>query len=313
MIFRSIAFGFLSMAAACLDAADPPPGRAMWVYQTREILASVDERAALLDFCAARSISDLFWQVYFDRESTPPRLMEVEALRAFLKQAHGRGLRVHTLGGDPSHVLKENHPRVLAMVDEILAFNAEGEAFDGIHLDVEPHVLTRWQKATAEERTELITQMVELHTQVAEHIHQAAPALSYGVDLVFWLNRTDDAGRLLYPVTFRGETRDAADFLMEVTDNIGLMGYRETAEGRNGIIDLAEPLIAEADAARSRIWVGVKMADQGLPHETFFGRSEEEMMQELEKVEHRFRSHRGFAGLSFFHYGPFRQMAVPAR
>jgi hypothetical protein len=86
------------------------------------------------------------------------------------------------------------------------------------------------------------------------------------------------------------------------------MSYRNTAEGRNGIVSLVARTIDYADTTKAKIFAGVKMADIGPPTEGFFGRSEEEMMAALQPVEAAYRSHQSYAGLAFFMYEAFKSM-----
>lgn len=292
---------------ATLADASEPPMRAMWVYKTGEIMASAAEQGALFAFCAERQITDLFWQVHFDR-SDAMKLKEQEPLRAFLKAAHGQRLRIHTLGGDPVHTLTRNHERVLAMADEVLAFNRGGEPLDGMHLDIEPHALPAWKDASVEDNCALLTQLVDLHTKMAARLHEADPRLQYGADIVFWLDKLKPDGTPAYPVTYNGVTQDAAKFILDVVDNVGIMSYRSSVDGKNGMLALVERTIAYADTARGRAFVGVNMASQSTPKESFFGSTESAMMSQLKKVDDAYRGHRGYAGLSFFQYEAFKVM-----
>lgn len=286
--------------------------RAMWVYKTAPIEASAPEQAHLFGFCRQRGITDLFWQAHFDRANDDRRVMaDSPGLRAFLRAAHQHALRIHALGGDPAHTLARNHPRVLAMADGLIAFNVggqPGETFDGLHLDIEPHALPEWKKASPAEKCDLLTQFVTVHTLAAGRLHTAAAHLLYGADIVFWLDKTNPDGSPAYPVTFRGITKDAAKHLLDVVDNVGIMSYRDTAEGRNGILALVEKTIAYADTARGRAFVGVKMAGIGPKNEGFFGQTEAQMMAKLRPVDDTCRTHRGYAGLAFFMYEAFKVM-----
>ena len=281
--------------------------RAMWVYKTEPIMASASEQGQLFTFCKERRITDLFWQVHFDR-SNGTVLKDAVPTRTFLKAAHAQSIRIHTLGGDPYHTLAKNHERVLAMADAILEFNKSGEPFDGMHLDIEPHALPLWKKATEAEKCDLLTQFVDVHTKVAEHLHAADPHLLYGADIVFWLDKLKPDGTAAYPVTYRGVTKDAAKFLLDALDNVGIMSYRNTAEGKNGIVALVANTIAYGDTASARAFVGVKMANVGPKIEGFFGSTEAEMMAKLRPVDETYGPHRGYAGLAFFMYEAFRVM-----
>ncbi len=300
----------LAMIFAIASAASAEPAmRAMWVYKTEPILASSAEQEQLFAFCHQRQVTDLFWQVHYERLPEDHYSMRnPEPSHQFLAAAHRQSIRIHALGGDPAHALTKNHGRVLGMADALLSFNQAGEPFDGMHLDIEPHALPQWKKATEAEKCDLLTQFVDVHTKVAERLHAAEPKIIYGADIVFWLDKTKTNGSPVLPVTYRGATKDAAKHLLDVIDNVGIMSYRDTAEGRNGINAIVEKTITYADTAKGRAFVGVKMANIGPKMESFFGQTEQAMMKALQPVDETYGPHRGYAGLAFFTYEAFRAM-----
>lgn len=303
--FAPLCLGFLLLfiGLAPLRAQE----RAMWVYRTEALLASQAEQESLLAFCKERRITDLFWQINRDRTQNHA-VKHADATRAFLQAAHEQLIRVHALDGDPADTFTRNHDRVLAKVEAVIAFNEAGERFDGLHLDIEPHALKEWKTLVDAEKADWLTQLVTIHGRVAERAQALKPALIYGADIVFWLGKTHSDGSLAYPVTYRGVTKDAAAHLLEVVDNVGIMGYRGSAEGSNGLIAIAAKTVEQADHARGRAYVGVKMAAMGGKDESFYGRTESQMMAELNKVDAAFAGHRGYAGICFFMYEAFRVM-----
>ena len=300
-----------ALVAPTLIAATPAT-RAMWVFKTEAIMASASEQNALFAFCGERGITDLFWQCHYEKTDGGGRSLKDAAVnRAFLRSAHAKAIRIHALGGDPSHALTKNHEHVMAMVDALLAFNRAGkpdERFDGMHPDIEPHALPQWKTADNSAKCDLLTQFVTVNALAAERLRGGDASLAYGADIVFWLDKMKPDGAPVYPVTFRGKTKDAAKHLLDVVDNVGIMSYRNASEGRNGMIQLVANTIAYADTARGRAFVGVKMADIGPKMETFFGQTETEMMKALRPVDETYGSHRGYAGLAFFMYEAFKIM-----
>ena len=286
--------------------------RGIWIYKTDAIAPSTEANDQLFDFCEKRHITDLFWQVHFAKLPEGARVLEnMDETRAFLKRAHARSLRIHALFGDPSHTLKAKHAIVFASTDGVIAFNRDGPAdarFDGVHLDIEPHGLQQWKKVDLAQKCHLLSQFVEVNIKTATRVHAVAPRLIYGADIVFWLDKTSADGQAAYPVTFHGVTKDAAKHLLDVVDHVAIMSYRNTAEGRNGIIELVAKTIEYADTCKAKAFVGVKMADVGPRMESFYGQSEAQMMTALQPVDESFRLRPGYAGLAFFMYEAFKTM-----
>jgi len=287
--------------------------RAMWVYEPETLLASPAARAELLQFCQPRRITDLFLQTHFESKSKDGsyQIADAAKVQGFLRETTKQGLRIHALAGDPSWALTANHGKALARVEALAAFNEMADAsarFAGLHFDIEPHAMPEWKTASEEEKRGLLTQFVELNAQIVERLHERAPGTLYGADIAFWLDKVKEDGTPVYPVTFRGTTKDPTKHLLEMVDNLGLMSYRDKVEGRNGIISIVERSIASADTAKGRAFVGVKMANIGPKMESFFGRTEQEMNAELRKVDEAYGSHRGYAGIAFFMYSAYKVM-----
>jgi hypothetical protein len=313
--FRIIPFAlgfFLALTIRGTWAADVP-GHGMWVYNTAAIASSIQEQERLFSFCRERGIRDLFWQVHFSKTEVPVCILEnATAQRSFLRAAHEHKIRVHALTGDPSHTRLPKHARVLALLEALLIFNADsddGSRFDGLHLDIEPHGLPEWKSADKELRCELLSQFVEMHRVVAERLRREQDPIQLGTDLVFWLNKTDPDGLPEYPVALHGQTKDPMAFILDLVDRVAIMSYRDTTEGRNGIVAIVAPTLSQAGFTKAKVYVGVKMAPIGSAKESYYGRSEAEMWSDLKSVDEAYGTQPSYAGMAFFHYESFQEMA----
>lgn len=289
---------------------------AMWVYKTEALLEDPQAQATLFAFCKSRQITDLFWQTHFipaPQSDTPGSLtFPYEAkLHPFLSDATAQGLRIHALMGDPAHTNPEKHHRILTQAQAILTFNQNAPPnarFFGLHSDIEPHGLKAWKTANPAQRNLLLTQLVDVSKKLADLLHAADPPLAFGADLTWWFDKSLPDGTPAYPVTFNGITKDATRHLLDFADNIGIMSYRNTTEGRNGITALVKKAITYADTARGRVFVGVKMANIGPASESYFGSTETIMQQSLLPLRQTYAPHRGYAGIAYFMYEAYQTM-----
>jgi hypothetical protein len=105
--------------------------------------------------------------------------------KAFVAEAHRRDMKLHALDGDPHYAPRDQHRAALSIVTAVVAYNAAAapnERFDGVHFDVEPHVLLDWRVRQLRER--LLEDYLELNARAAAVAHDAG--LAYGVDVPFW-------------------------------------------------------------------------------------------------------------------------------
>jgi len=231
---------------------------AMWAWHSKEVLLDEAKGEELLNFCKDKNIGILFFQLQYQfidrgqfskRELSPTvvcRLLYETKLRAFLKDAHSRGITVYALDGSPGFCLETGHPLVLAQINAILGFNkkAKGaqERFDGIHYDNEPYLLPAYNSNLKEA---ILSQFLSLHRKCKELINSNGAKLEYGIDIPFWFDGLDSLDRKL----------------IDICDDVGIMDYRNFAAGPDGITAHALDKLKYAAAVKKKVFVGVETSE----------------------------------------------------
>ncbi len=243
----------------------PDQPRAMWVWKARSLLYDAEWRNELLDFCDAQNIGVLWVQLHYtlkrlDGGNVGCQLQRVTQLRRFLKNAHRRGISVHALDGDPSYCRRELHHIPLSLIDAVLEFNNVGgdrERFDGIHLDNEPYLLPHWRDH--ELREQLLKEYLELNVECQRRVRRQKN-VQFGVDLPFWWHHRDEhTGRAQADVSFHGKRQAASLHCIELLDNVGIMNYRDRADGADGMITLGRDLLQFSDKVQGAdLYLGVE-------------------------------------------------------
>ena len=109
----------------------------LWVWKTAEVLAKPGSAESLRDFAKANGINEIYVSV-----SSRDRVAEGSPVVALIDLLHQSHIRVEALL-DSIDSDKAGEPRdaFLAKARTIVEFNAAHpqSAFDGIHLDIEPH------------------------------------------------------------------------------------------------------------------------------------------------------------------------------
>ncbi|MDD4879154.1 MAG: hypothetical protein PHR22_01700 [Candidatus Omnitrophica bacterium] len=271
--------------------------RAMWEWNSIEPILKEDKRKELFDFCEKHKINELFAQLHYSLsggQDVKCELSYKDQLRSFLKDAHERKIRVHALDGDPTLILRGNHPKLLAEVKAILEFNAQGkpgERYDGIHLDNEPYLLVGYNGPF---RKEVLLQFLEANKKCMDLMRASGRDVVYGVDIPYWFLEKG-AG---VDVKFGGTVKPVGEHIIDITDNIGVMDYRNFADGDDGIIAHGREEVEYATKAGKKVYIGVETYRPEPEHVIFiYGQPEFEFNKRLESVGGQFAKqymHNGF-------------------
>lgn len=248
--------------------------RTMWLWKLTEFLDNETAREGLFDLCATEGVEQLWVQVGYkvdplsvsasqpNGKAAPAHveLRHEDKLRAFLAAAHKTRLQVHALDGDPEFCARAKHSIPLGVVEAILAFNQASspeQRFDGIHFDNEPHALLGWADRTRRER--MLKEFLDVHVECQRRVRTQS-GLSFGVDIPFWWHHTDSqTGRPVGEVTINGKRKPASHHCVDLFDNVGIMNYRDNADGADGMVVHGQDVLRYADEAKgARVFMGVE-------------------------------------------------------
>jgi hypothetical protein len=175
-------------------------------------------------------------------------------LRSSLAEAHRAGIAIEVLDGFPEYALRENHAIPLATVDAVTTFNRgapAAERIDGVHFDNEIHLLLGWHSPRL--RPGLMAEFLEMHVEAQRRVREAG-GMSFGVDIPFWWATGSNVS-----VEWGGARKPIAFHLVERLDTVGIMDYRDRAEGADGIIAHGILTLMHADAVKgARVFIGVE-------------------------------------------------------
>lgn len=250
-------------------------GRAAWVWR-------VDDPDALVTFAAARRLDELFVHVPVRVDTHP----ELPNLGRLARAAHARGIRVAALGGDPGWL---DDPA--AVVTEWLAPALGTGLFDGVHLDVEPHLT-----APSASRP-----MVDRFVAVVRGVAESVPiGIPLEADVRFW-----------YPDVPAGG-RDLMSTLAPIVDAVTVLSYRNRTSGRDGSVALTSPTARIVAAAGRRFRVGQETVDLGPDpaerKQTFYGRPREELETAMGIIDNAFGAMLGYVGTAVHDWRGYQRL-----
>lgn len=255
--------------------------KATWLWHT-DLIASEPDR--ILSFAKEQGVNLLYLKVDTSRKPA--------YYQPFMKKASEAGVKVHALGGHAKWGLEQNRSMILTLTDWVVAYNrnvAEEEKFSGIHLDIEPYLLTEW-------KTDQASLLRQWMGNVEAYIGRAKqdPTLEVGCDIPFWLDNTylPDA-----PAT------SIAEWLISMHDHVTVMAYRDRAEGPNSISALVPQELGWANALGKKIVVAVdtKQSGEG-DFVTFFEEGKAHMDAELAVLSSMLSVNPSYAGTAIHSY-----------
>jgi hypothetical protein len=290
----------LGSLSARADAAS----RAVWTWErdSYAMLESRKEAAAAFDFLRAKGVDTFYlyadaWQGRNLIASQPQRY------RDFIADAHRRGFKVYALLGSAylnteRYILPERRDAAVAMFQRVLDYNAKAprEArFDGVNLDIEPHLLDEWNDAN---RENLLRDFIDVSAAWMAMKKESGQTLAIGPAIPFWFDGID--------VQWRGRTRPASEHIAELYDYVALMDYRDHAEGRDGIVAHAAKDMAYAEQIGKQVVIGLELTPNALKKVTFHHLREAELQREMAKTQAVYAESRAFAGFALHHYRGYR-------
>lgn len=262
-----------------LPVSRKPKQRSMWIWSTTDLIRDESQIDDLFKTCRQDGISLLWIQLPYKLKTNPvpsppggesarragegetPTFAQISSrkeLRHFLNRAHDLGIKVHALDGYPEFALRKFHAVPLAVVDEVVRFNSQSapkERFDGLHLDNEPYLILGWQDP--HQREQILRDFLTLNVECQRRA--TAAGIQYGIDIPFWWNAFNADGESPGTVTFRGERKPASFHCIDLLDNVGVMNYRDTADGADGMIAHGRDLLRYADSVDgAEILMGVE-------------------------------------------------------
>ena len=294
----------LALCLAGTSVQAQPAQRAVWMWEEDSwaMLKSPAQASDKIAFLKRQGIGILY--LYADAHAGENLLTGQPQLYArLIEQLHQEGLQVHALLGSwPLHteryILPENRSKALLMVQRVLEYNQQATPqarFDGINLDIEPHVLDDWS-SRREEYLQMFLGVSEAWMALKRRMNQS---LQIGPAIAFWL----DGIR----VQHAGQTKPASEHLQDIYDHVVLMDYRDHAHGPDGILSHAQDELAYGRRIGKPVWLGIETSPGEIRKLSFDHLRPIQMEHELGLVRQALAAEPAFGGFVIHHYGSYRR------
>lgn len=278
--------------------------RAVWTWEA-ESYAMVEDPAVAqeaVDYLQSQHIDTVY--LYADAYRGRNLLVErPEAYRAFIEQLHRRHMKVYALLGSAylhteNYVLPAYRRQAEAMLRRVLQYNAAAPAaarFDGVNLDIEPHILDEWNEHS---RERLLAGFLDMGEALMKLKREYRASLAVGPAIPFWLDGIE--------LERNGARRPVSEHAIDLFDYVALMDYRHKAAGSDSILSHAASEIAYADRVGKKVVIGLEVSPNELDKVTFDRVGPKVFEQAVGTVEQALRGDPSFAGFAIHHYRTYR-------
>jgi hypothetical protein len=278
--------------------------RAVWTWEA-ESYAMVEDPAVAqeaADYLQSQHIDTVY--LYADAYRGRNLLVErPEAYRAFIEQLHRRHMKVYALLGSAylhteNYVLPAYRRQAEAMLRRVLQYNAAAPAaarFDGVNLDIEPHILDEWNEHS---RERLLAGFLDMGEALMKLKREYRASLAVGPAIPFWLDGIE--------LERNGVRRPVSEHAIDLFDYVALMDYRHKAAGSDSILSHAASEIVYADRVGKKVVIGLEVSPNELDKVTFDRVGPKVFEQAVGTVEQALRGDPSFAGFAIHHYRTYR-------
>jgi hypothetical protein len=292
------------LPAAVAHAAGPAGPRAIWTWEGESyaMLDSEGMAAQGIAFLKAKSIGTVY--LYADAwRGRNPIASEPERYRRLLRRMHAAGLQVYALLGSSylhteRYVLPRHRDEALAMLGRVLDYNkaaAPEERFDGVNLDIEPHILAEWSTR----KMELLAGFLDMSDALMRLKARSGQALPVGPAIPFWLDGIQ--------LEWKGSRKPVNQHVQDIYDFVALMDYRDHAEGGDGLVSHAMDELRYGEAIGRPVLIGIETMPNELNKVSFNHLGEVDLERELAATARSVGGMRSFGGFVVHHYAAYRR------
>lgn len=292
------------LAAGGAHAAEPAGPRAIWTWEGESyaMLESEGMAAQGIAFLKAKSIGTVY--LYADAWRGRNLISsQPERYRRLLRRMHAAGLKVYALLGSgylntERYVLPRHRDEAVAMLQRVLDFNgasAPEERFDGVNLDIEPHILSEWPAR----KMELLANFLDMSEALMRVKARSGQALPVGPAIPFWLDGIQ--------LDWKGRRKPVNQHVQDIYDYVALMDYRDHADGGDGLVSHAMDELAYGEAIGRPVLIGIETMPNALKKVSFHHLAEADLERELAATSRSVGGMRSFGGYVVHHYAAYRR------
>ncbi|WP_136606342.1 hypothetical protein [Paenibacillus dokdonensis] len=256
--------------------------KATWLWNTERIRKNPQE---VLSFLSQNQVNLVYLQINID--------IPVSYYKSFIKESNELGIHVEALNGAPLWGLESERYKITNFLSWIQAYQngaAAAEKFSGIHVDIEPHVLSQWKIDQEDVIRQWQSNVLYLRSE-AEKLN-----LPLAADIPFWLGN----------YTAADGTTSLSRFMISQYDSVTIMSYRDTASAINSI---AKKELEDATALGKQAFAAVetKPSNEG-DFLTFYEEGAAYMNEQLVQLHELAKVNPSYAGIAIHDFDGWKDL-----
>lgn len=235
-----------------------------WLWNTQRIVESTD---TIIKFLKDNKFTEVYLQI--------DQKLDAKYYSYFIKNANNNGIKVYALDGNANWVLRNDRRGLDNFLNWVINYNsskAQDERFVGIHLDVEPYILSIWQTNKNKAITDYMNYISYLKTFGAKN------GLKVAVDIPFWFDE----------IKLQKQKVNLAEYVISQVDSVSIMAYRDRAQS---IIDIVKNEMDYAKKYNKNIVISVETGNTSEGENiTFYQEGLNFMWNEINKVDEYYKN-----------------------
>lgn len=235
-----------------------------------------------------------------------------DALKTLCSQLHAKSIRCDAVTGEPDFGEQAGFGKALDIADFILDYNrnaAGNERVDILQYDVEPHVLSRYERNKANVLGKYVAMVDAVVTRVKDgnaHLRVDIVAPHFFDSVQNWTPA----------IAFKGKTQHTFDHVMDSLERLPggryhVMAYRRATGGGNGSIALSRTEVETASASYPNTKVVVSQETGNFSPVTtisFYGLCRSALENALVQIANAFADESGFGGFSIHSFATYKAL-----
>jgi len=220
----------------------------------------------------------------------------------FISTANKNGISVDAEGGWRNWAENGNTYKAFAILNYVKDYNKTHTAkFRGFQYDIEPYLLSRYEKNKAS----VLTNFLNLTGETVNRLNNTD--LEFSVVIPEFYDGTNNDTPSF---TYLGQSGFAVDHLLTLLNRrsgskIVIMSYRNFSKGDDGSLQISQDEINKANKSKTKVVIAQETGDVKPPYVTFHNTTKSYLLKQVSTIEKTLAKEKSFGGVAIHYANAF--------